>query len=139
MLLQGGGAGWWLLYSWQQLAYGLMLVLEKWLVTLSGLQCTLLHTQLVLCHHAAHTAPSHRQTDHDITDYYLPPFTSFGNWNWKKAKFIWIFIKITHDLSVETNIRIFSSEYWYSYSIHGHFQNLNIIRIFEYFGINIQK
>ena len=42
-------------------------------------------------------------------------------------------------ISVETNIRIFSSKYWYSYSIHGHFQNPNIIQIFEYFGLNIQK
>ena len=37
------------------------------------------------------------------------------------------------------NILIFSSEYWYSYSIRGDFQNPNIIRIFEYFGPNIQK
>ena len=41
--------------------------------------------------------------------------------------------------SVETNIRIFSSEYWNLYSIRGHSQNPNIIRIFEYFVLNIQK
>ena len=31
-------------------------------------------------------------------------------------------------------IRIFSSEYWYSYSIRRNFQRPNIIRIFEYFA-----
>ena len=31
-------------------------------------------------------------------------------------------------------IRIFSSEYWYSYSIRCNFQKPNIIRIFEYFA-----
>ena len=43
------------------------------------------------------------------------------------------------NIRIYSNIRIFSSEYWYSYSIRGHFQNPNIIRIFEYFGPNIQK
>ena len=43
------------------------------------------------------------------------------------------------NIRIYSNIRIFSSEYWYSYSIRGHFQNPNIIRIFEYFGLNIQK
>ena len=36
-------------------------------------------------------------------------------------------------------IRIFSSEYWYSYSIRDYFQSPNNIRIFEYFGPNINE
>ena len=37
-------------------------------------------------------------------------------------------------LNEYSNIRIFSSEYWYSYSIRCNFQKPNIIRIFEYFA-----
>ena len=48
-------------------------------------------------------------------------------------------VSVETNIRIYSNIRIFSSEYWYSYSIRGHFQNPNIIRIFEYFGLNIQK
>ena len=38
------------------------------------------------------------------------------------------------NIRIYSNIRIFSSEYWYSYSIRCNFQKPNIIRIFEYFA-----
>ena len=50
-----------------------------------------------------------------------------------------VLISVETNIRIYSNIRIFASEYWYSYSICGLFQNPNIIRIFEYFGLNIQK
>ena len=38
------------------------------------------------------------------------------------------------NIQIYSNIRIISSEYWYSYSIRCNFQKPNIIRIFEYFA-----
>ena len=47
-------------------------------------------------------------------------------------RFVWVSVKT--NIRIYSNIRIFSSEYWYSYSIRCNFQKPNIIRIFEYFA-----
>ena len=59
--------------------------------------------------------------------------------DWHVYAIFIIHCSVETNIRIYSNIRIFSSEYWYSYSIRGHFQNPNIIRIFEYFGPNIQK
>ena len=50
-----------------------------------------------------------------------------------------LYTSVRMNIRIYSNIRKFSSKYWYSYLIRGNFQKPNIIRIFEHFCTNISE